>query len=247
MQKWRNERTCCWRPKALAVMMDPCIWFPFIFLLCSLCLRFLFVFLSNFSNQEDDGEAGLLWIGCWFWVFCKDKNNGENQYPSLCCSLIFLFFRCFFFALFCALFGFPLSPCFFSVSLSAPQFCDSFPLPWFFFLVCVSAQSSPFKTKTMAVKARGFAAGWGTKIFPVLSLFVLPPFRSLIFSGFIAREYQPFRTTSKPLLPETAPEEEGEEGDEQLLKTVSFVRWKWPFSIWSLNFWNRAIKPLCKL
>jgi hypothetical protein len=28
---------------------------------------------------------------------------------------------------------------------------------------------------------------------------------------------------------------------------VSFVRWKWPFSIWSLNFWNRAIKPLCKL
>jgi len=70
-----------------------------------------------------------------------------------------------------------------------------------------------------------------------------PP-RSLIFSGFIAREYQPFETASKPLLPETAPEEEG---DEQLLKTVPFVRWKWPFSIWSLNFWNRAIKPLSKL
>jgi hypothetical protein len=29
----------------------------------------------------------------------------------------------------------------------------------FSFLVCVSAQSSPFKTKTMVVKARGFAAG----------------------------------------------------------------------------------------
>jgi len=51
-----------------------------------------------------------------------------------------------------------------------------------------------------------------------------PPLsRSLIFSGFIAREYQPFETASKPLLPETAPEEEG---DEQLLKTVLFVRWK---------------------
>jgi len=100
----------CWRPKTLAVLMDPRLWFPFIFLLCSLCLRFLFVFLSDFWNQEDDGVAGLLWIGCWFWVFCRDKNNGENQYPSLCFSLIFLFFRCFFFALFCALFGFPLSP-----------------------------------------------------------------------------------------------------------------------------------------
>jgi len=50
-----------------------------------------------------------------------------------------------------------------------------------------------------------------------------PPLRSLIFSGFIAREYQPFETASKPLLPETAPEEEG---DEQLLKTVPFVRWE---------------------
>ncbi|XP_073259780.1 receptor-like protein 9DC3 [Populus alba] len=38
-----------------------------------------------------------------------------------------------------------------------------------------------------------------------------------------AGEYQPFETASKPLLPETAPEEEGEEGDEQLLKTVPFV------------------------
>jgi len=47
------------------------------------------------------------------------------------------------------------------------------PLPWFFFLVCVSAQSSPFKTKTMVVKARGFAAGWGTKIFPG-SVFFFP-------------------------------------------------------------------------
>jgi hypothetical protein len=28
---------------------------------------------------------------------------------------------------------------------------------------------------------------------------------------------------------------------------VPFVRWEWPFSIWSLKFWNRAIKPLCKL
>jgi hypothetical protein len=25
------------------------------------------------------------------------------------------------------------------------------------------------------------------------------------------------------------------------------VRWKWPFSIWSLNFWNHAIKSLSKL
>ena len=87
-----------------------------------------------------------------------------------------------------------------------------------------------------------------------LSFFFLVPLplwflslRSLIFSGFIAREYQPFETASKPLLPETAPEEEGEEGDEQLLKTVPFVRWEWPFSIWSLKFCNRAIKPLCKL
>jgi len=54
---------------------------------------------------------------------------------------------------------------------------------------------------------------------------VIPPpsSRSLIFSSFIAREYQLFETASKPLLPETAPEEEG---DEQLLKMVSFVRWK---------------------
>jgi len=64
---------------------------------------------------------------------------------------------------------------------------------------------------------------------PVLSFFLPPcdsspsPCRSLIFSGFIAREYQPFETASKPLLLETAPEEEG---DEQLLKTVPFVRWK---------------------
>jgi hypothetical protein len=28
---------------------------------------------------------------------------------------------------------------------------------------------------------------------------------------------------------------------------VPFVRWEWPFSIWSLKFCNRAIKPLCKL
>jgi hypothetical protein len=65
----------------------------------------------------------------------------------------------------------------------------------------------------------------GPKFSPVLSL--RPPlFRSLIFSGFIAREYQPFETASKPLLPETAPKEQGEEGVEQLLKTVLFVRWK---------------------
>lgn len=50
--------------------------------------------------------------------------------------------------------------------------------------------------------------------FCVFFPWVYPP-RSLIFSGFIAREYQPFETASRPLLPETAPEEEGEEGDEQ--------------------------------
>jgi hypothetical protein len=70
----------------------------------------------------------------------------------------------------------------------------------------------------------------GPKFSPVLSFSFpcvsSPLSRSLIFSGFIAREYQPFETASKPLLPEMAPEEEGEEGDEQLLKTVPFVRWK---------------------
>jgi len=60
---------------------------------------------------------------------------------------------------------------------------------------------------------------------PRFSLFLFP-LGFLIFSGFIAREYQPFETNSKPLLPETAPEEEGEESDEQLLKTAPFVRWK---------------------
>jgi len=65
------------------------------------------------------------------------------------------------------------------------------PLPWFFFLVCVSAQSSPFKTKTMVVKARGFAAGWGTKIFP--GSVSLPPPR---FCRFLSPVFPPLLALS---------------------------------------------------
>jgi len=53
-------------------------------------------------------------------------------------------------------------PVFFVPSLFVSLFLSS---PVLLPCLCCS-QSSPFKTKTMVVKAWGFAAGWGTKIFP---------------------------------------------------------------------------------
>jgi hypothetical protein len=83
-------------------------------------------------------------------------------------------------------------------------------------------------------------------VFPFLLFlaFSSPP-RSLIFSGFIAREYQPFETTSLY-------SSNGSWGGRRRRRltnsnTAPFVWWEYPFSIWSLKFWNHVLQSLGKL
>jgi hypothetical protein len=148
----------------------------------------------------------------------------EIESVPFCFSLLFVIYLCFLFNL--------------------PSVISLFFLPDCVLCVCPSAQgggatgdeagvrmlagqcSSPLLSRFLLQFFPGFFLLLFSSLsvpFPHIFFLLL---RSLIFSGFIAREYQPFETASKPLLPETAPEEEGEEGDEQLLKTVPFVRWQ---------------------
>jgi len=199
------------------------------YLLCTSSCFFLFLLCFLLST----------WCVCLSLICWKQWRRWWCWYWSLCFLLA-------------------LSFCFHSsVSPLSLIFCVGFFSDYFLFVFLLC-----FRTKKMAIKAR-WVAGCVCQSPGSVSLRPLPGclfflgscpgslffllLWFLIVSSFIAREYQPFETASRPLLPETAPEEEGEEGDEQLLKTVPFVRCKWPFSIWSLNFWNHAIKSLSKL
>jgi len=68
---------------------------------------------------------------------------------------------------------------------------------------------------------------------------------ALIFSGFIAREYQPFEMASLY----SSNGSWGGRRRRRLInsKTAPFVWWEYPFSIWSLKFWNHVIESLGKL
>ena len=146
--------------------MDPRLWFPLIFLLCSLfCVASSF-FSATFETKKTMKRPARCELVVDSGFFCRDENNGKKLNPSLCCCVYYFFCLCFLGFLFLLLdvfFSvFPFSPSFsFVPSLSVSLFPQFFSLP----PPCFSAQSSPFKTKMMVVKARG-AAGWWTKIFP---------------------------------------------------------------------------------
>ena len=96
--KWRHGRTCFWRPKMLAALMDSRLLLPFIFLLCSLvCVFFLFSPHLLKPRRWWRGRPAMNLF--WFWVFLclQGRKQWQSQYSSLFLSFTFRsLFRVFF-------------------------------------------------------------------------------------------------------------------------------------------------------
>jgi len=165
------------------------------------------------------------------------KTMAKTNTPRRVAPWFFLFFRCFFFALFCALVGFSpfrsllFAPYALFLPTVLPFFFFPFPPLLFFLIRLCLAISCP-----LLVPFPQFSPSFS---------FLPSPLRSLIFSGFIAREYKPFQTASLY-------SSNGSWGGRRRRrltnsKTAPFVWWEYPFSIWSLIFWHHVIRSLDKL
>jgi hypothetical protein len=138
------------------------------------------------------------------------RRNGDDNWsvvvgcsPLLCFTmsliLVFLYFLLFFFLCSSVFNSFPLLASSVHVRLSLALACSVRSvlfLPPLFSLFCCSVQSSPFRMKTVVVKARG-AAGWMDQNFALVlfllpfrfcsasSLSVFPPLARLPLPGFL--------------------------------------------------------------
>ena len=85
----------------------------------SIMKKNIFFFSASFETRKMIERPACYELVVDSRFFCRDKNNGKNQYPSLCCSLIFLFFRSFFLCfVLCSVQFISALPCSSSLSLS---------------------------------------------------------------------------------------------------------------------------------
>ena len=202
MQKWRNERTCCWRPKTLALLMDPRLWFPFylpsVLTLSAFPLRFPQRLLK--PRRWWRGRPAVNWL--LILGFLQGQKQWRKPIPLAVLlfdfSLLSVFFLCF---VLCSVW-FPSVPLFFFGVPLSPSVLWFLP-PSVVFLSCLclcpvfSVQDEDNGGKSTRIccwlRDQNFPGSVSLRPPPVLSFFFFP--NDLSFSGFLYPENNPFLPT----------------------------------------------------